>query len=512
MENEKSVEKSSTRSKQFLKYNLWLPMLLFGSIGAITWAIRGTSGWGGVDGTVLPALMWGVLWYYLSAKNGIEARHIILWLGLGLALGGELGYGQYVGWIQGNFQVGNEIMHINPLSGYAWLIMCGIGWAAPGGIVLGWTLGKQTSVKIWIVRAILLVVLLFILFDWPLIEMLGRYFVKIDPGILFPHLNFGFYSANLDKHLSRTVYTNTQNFLAVLWWFGALIIATWQRDKTTLITGLIIGGGFGLGFMQSAIWTLGYVSAPKYIDWWKLWELNAGFNLGVLYAITLYWWTQKILKNKESEKILSDDKRTKNKNTEWLKTLFLAFGGFLLLFLVGFEYFLWTGLALSLIYFLSMIFTTTGISDSYAITERRKNVLLIYSIFYLVFLMFHGVSERLGIFLGLYAADVVAQYSWPIERIVLFSPIALLITGMAIYKLWQVLRPNAPHYKWNKISHHKSLRIVDLMTVMTFIGALSIWPQKIGVLYVLLLCIAIWAFNRLNNYYKLGIHKIRKIK
>jgi hypothetical protein len=40
-------------SKHSLMYNLVLPMLLFGSIGAISWAIRGTAGWGGADGTVL---------------------------------------------------------------------------------------------------------------------------------------------------------------------------------------------------------------------------------------------------------------------------------------------------------------------------------------------------------------------------------------------------------------------------------------------------------------------------
>lgn len=499
MEHVEPSIKSVLKSKQSLKYNLWLPVFLFGSIGAISWAIRGTAGWGGVDGTILPALMWGVLWYYLSAKKGIDTRHVILWLGLGLALGGELGYGQYTGWIQGNFQVGNEIMHINPLWGYAWLVMCGIGWAAPGGIVLGWTLGEKVSAKIWIVRSVLLGIFLFILFDWPLIEMLGKFFVKIDPGILFPHSNLGIYSANIDKHLSRTVYTNTQNFLAVLWWLGALLIAVWQKDKTTLITGLIIGGGFGLGFMQSTVWTLGYVSAPKYIDWWKIWELNSGFNLGVLYSITLYWWTKKELKSEGSEKIIADDKRTNSEYSEWSKTLFLAFGGFLLLFLVGFEYFFWTGLALSLFYFFSMVFTTTVTSDSHTIAERRKNVLFIYSIFYLIFLMFHGASERLGIFLGLYAEDAVSQYSWPMERIILFSPVALLITGVAIFKLVQALRPDAPYYKWDKVSQLVSLRIVDLMTIMTFIGALSIWPQKIGVLYTLLLCIAIWSFNRLNN-------------
>ena len=116
---------------------LLLAMLLFGSMGAITWAIRGTAGWGGVDGTVVPGLMWGLLWYYMCWRKGIDARGLVFWLGLGLALGGELGYGQYVSWIRGFFNVGNETIPIAPRTGYIWLVYCGIGWAAPGGIILG---------------------------------------------------------------------------------------------------------------------------------------------------------------------------------------------------------------------------------------------------------------------------------------------------------------------------------------------------------------------------------------
>jgi hypothetical protein len=94
-------------------YELFLTFLLFGSIGAITWAIRGTAGWGGVDGTVVPGLMWGILWYYVAYRKGLDARGIVLCLGLGIALGGELGYGQYVGWIRGIFHVGDETITIN---------------------------------------------------------------------------------------------------------------------------------------------------------------------------------------------------------------------------------------------------------------------------------------------------------------------------------------------------------------------------------------------------------------
>lgn len=491
--NERNTESHS------VIYELLLSILLFGSLGAITWAIRGTAGWGGVDGTVLPGMMWGVLWYYLAYRKGIDARGIVFWLGLGIALGGELGYGQYVGWIRGIFNVGDETIAIEPWLGYSWLILCGIGWAAPGGVLLGWALGKHVSTRTWVIRSIMVVLLLLVLFSSPVVDWLGELLLKTNSNLLFPNADLGLYTAELDNHLSRTVYTNTQNFAVVIWWLGALMVAAWQRDRTTLITGMIIGGGFGLGFMQSTLWTLGYGFAPSYIDWWKMWELNAGFNLGLLYAVTLYWAIQNVDKTYQSNKTIPDKIEVRTKYFEWRDTLFLAFGGFILLFFVGFEYFFWTGLALSLFYFIVMSFTTIGELDSHLIAERRKNVSLIYSLFFLVFLMFHGGSERLGIILELYSLDEVDQYSWPLERIISFVPVALIITSAAIFKFWQVLRRDTLSDFKTIIISKQSDRIIDLITVMGFIGALSIWPAKIGVLYALLLVFAIYAFNRLER-------------
>lgn len=110
-------------------------MLVFASMGAITWAIRGTSGWSGIDGTIVPGMTWGLLWWYICWRKGIDARGVPLWLGLGIALGGELGYGQYVSWIRGMFNVGDEIVPVAPWIGYAWFAICGVGWGAPGGNV-----------------------------------------------------------------------------------------------------------------------------------------------------------------------------------------------------------------------------------------------------------------------------------------------------------------------------------------------------------------------------------------
>ena len=150
-----------------------------------------------------------------------------------------------------------------------------------------------------------------------------------------------------------------------------------------------------------------------------------------------------------------------------------------------------------------MSLTTVGNLDSHLIAERRKNVSLIYSIFFLVFLMFHGASERLGIILEIFTLDEVDQYSWPLERIISFVPVALVISSVAIFKFWKVLRRDTPYDFQTVIISKQSDRIVDLIMVMGFIGALSIWPAKIGVLYALLLVFAIYAFNRLERRFNL---------
>ncbi|WP_339910028.1 hypothetical protein, partial [Symmachiella dynata] len=43
-----------------------------------------------------------------------------------------------------------------------------------------------------------------------------------------------------------------------------------------------------------------------------------------------------------------------------------------------------------------------------------------------------------------------------------------------------------------------SARLVDLMTFTGVVGAISIWPAKIGACYAIVLCLVLFAFNRLN--------------
>ena len=473
---------------------LLLSMLLFGSMGAITWAIRGTAGWGGVDGTVVPGMMWGLLWYYLSCRMGLDARGIVFWLGFGIALGGELGYGQYVSWMQGVFYVADKTISVDPLNGYLWMAICGIGWAAPGGILLGWALNNNISSRQWIMRFFMLMLLLIFLFAWPVIDWVAAKIVSFWPALIFPNANLGIYDSELGRHLQRTVYTNTQNFLVLLWWLFSLLLSAFQKDKNTLTSGLVLGVGFGIGFMQSAVWTLGYVFAPQYIDWWKMWEINAGFNLGILYALIFFWSV------KRTAKIVKEKIRTEKE--EKRISYISAITGALFIFFMGFEYFFWPAILLSVLFILVMFISTIpqNKQDGFNfIREKRLDILLVFSIFILIFLMLHGVSETAGIFLGLYQHKEVAQYSWPIERIILVLPFMLILFTIVLKKIRQIIVQS----KNNEINTLQlNNRMVELMAAMGSVGALSIWPSKIGVLYSFFLLLALFAFSRINIFFE----------
>ena len=353
-------------------------------------------------------------------------------------------------------------------------------------------------------RACLVFVLLIFLFNLPIpflgggaVSLLGQQIAQHCPWLLFPRADLGLYAGELGRHQARTLYTNTQNFAVLLWWLAAMCVAAFQRDRATLVSGAVIGGGFGIGFAVSAVWCLGYSYAPAWIDWWKMWELHAGFNLGVLYVLVLYWATCRLDKTHAPDgtpTAPADAPAEPPAIPETWITLFLAFGGFLLIFVAGVEYFFWTGLFLALFYAASMI-AIVLIAPHHA-AELRKRISLTYSAFLLVFMLFHGGVSRTGVFLGLYAPEAVHQYAWPMARVALFAPpaaIAVLIT--LIHMIRQYRDPVAPAVPAARLSE----RMIDLFAFIGLVGAVSIWPEKIGVLYAAFLCLALFAFTRINR-------------
>ena len=344
------------------------------------------------------------------------------------------------------------------------------------------------------------------LFDVPLpglgagaVSGTGAWLARTVPGLLFPLADSGLYDGELQGHIGRTVYTNTQNAAVVVWWLFALLLALLQRDRATLVCGSVLGIGFGVGFALSAVWCLGYSIAPRYIDWWKMWELHAGFNLGLVYA-WLWFWTVKRFRS-----AITSNPRPPAPSPGAVReggiTLFLAVAGMVLILAASIEYFPATGVFLAAFYSLSLILGTglgcrrDGIAHA---PELRRQVTFIYGAFLLVFMLLHGGASRTGVFLELYTPDGVDQYAWPAARIALFLPPAVLLVLVTCYYL---VRARSVSKASETRETFLPSRLVDLFAFTGIIGAVSIWPSEIGVLYALFLFLALFAFTRLNRHF-----------
>ncbi|MCB0732831.1 MAG: hypothetical protein KDC88_17555, partial [Ignavibacteriae bacterium] len=92
-------------------------------------------------------------------------------------------------------------------------------------------------------------------------------------------------------------------------------------------------------------------------------------------------------------------------------------------------------------------------------------------------------TERLGVVFELFNEDAVDQYSWPLERIVLFIPFFISIF---YYLFIQVKKMFSDDYlfeinsetiiEWNR-------KLIILTSLITLIGIISIWPAKISIFY-----------------------------
>ncbi|MBD3350690.1 MAG: hypothetical protein GF364_04300 [Candidatus Lokiarchaeota archaeon] len=429
-----------------------VPAVLYSCIGAITWAVRGSDGYGGFDGALVHGMAWALLWYYFAYVRGIDARKSAFWLGLGVSIGGFWGYGQYVSWIQGVFYTNTgvtpyESISVNPIHGYVWFWIVGAIWLGIGGIILGWSMEKKNEkrtflevMKKWGPR--ILIPLSF--------AVMGYLIVKFQPSWFFPNYSESLYTElNCPDCINRTISTNTTNFVMLMWWIGAILTSILQADRTTTFCGLFMGSIFGFFYMLSAMWTLGYVYAPSFIDWWKMWELSAGFTSGLLYAILQHILFRKM--DSVHEEQIHKEKSKIDKNQ----------------------------------------------SDNQNMIERRNNGYLIFTNFAYSLILIYGGSLSIGLFFELYPSDI-DQYSFPFERIILFLIGAIPILVWGFYKL-------VKNYTESKKGEYDRFKIPDIhikirlqLLYLLIISTIIAWPTKIIIFYILCYC----ATNLVLLYYE----------
>ena len=85
--------------------DLVLPTLLFMALGAMTWAVRGSSGFGAVNGCVFAGVTWGAAWWFIARDPAARQsrRYSSGWIILALTIG--IGISGNRGWMQSPTQL-----------------------------------------------------------------------------------------------------------------------------------------------------------------------------------------------------------------------------------------------------------------------------------------------------------------------------------------------------------------------------------------------------------------------
>ncbi len=257
-----------------------ITILLFAVVGALYWAMRGSDGYGGITGAVLPGLMWGMAWYYLASIRGRDESWIVPACAIGFGAGGFNGYGQFISWSTGVFHIEypDVTRSISPVLGYIWLFACGFGWGGVGGHIVAFLVEKEKKVPATLLRCLC----------FPLGAVVGWLIVARRPEFFMP-----FYSKDL---YDPAICTDCKRNLEIMPIVGAFIGMTalasvfdiFRRRRRSLLTVAITAIGFGAVFSGAVPFQQFGKYAPGF-DWWKVWEMTigavGGSVIGMVYLL-----------------------------------------------------------------------------------------------------------------------------------------------------------------------------------------------------------------------------------
>src|SRR5262245_14996038 len=130
-----------------IAHDFVLPTLLFVCLGAMTWAVRGCSGFGAMNGCMFGGVTWGTAWWFVSrhsvgkSSRPYSSAWIILALTIGIGVSGNRGWMQWPSFFEGHLQTNTaegKFVPISPAYGFLWLFIAGVPWAGIGACLLAW--------------------------------------------------------------------------------------------------------------------------------------------------------------------------------------------------------------------------------------------------------------------------------------------------------------------------------------------------------------------------------------
>jgi hypothetical protein len=279
------------RRKDDLVHDFFLPILLFAALGAMSWAVRGSSGFGSAKGCIFAGVLWGAAWWFIARNpTGPPARRyasgwVILALAIGIGLSGARGWAQWSNFFAGELQTSTdpyESVPIVPIHGFVWLFIAGMPWAGIGACLLAWS-GAEKPLAAW---------------QWSvrLFCAFGGAFFASWLFATYPQWFLPLYSTMKDRYADATANPNLQrvindNGAAIRhlgFYLGCLLFEFGRRDwkNVTLIGTVGLVNGIGWSLLQNWHWSKAIW--PTMENYWRAWESSGGISIGIALGIAYY--------------------------------------------------------------------------------------------------------------------------------------------------------------------------------------------------------------------------------
>jgi hypothetical protein len=302
--------------------DLILPTLLFVALGGMTWAVRGSSGFGAWKGCVFAGVTWGAAWWYLAhdPRKEQSRRYASAWIVVALTFG--IGIAGIQGWMQWpslfdgklmlNATPGSEtFVEISPAYGFLWLFVAGAKWAGIGACFLAWCGSlRETRIWHWVLRIacglIGAYLARFLIVHYP------QYFLPIYDLIpdKYQHLD-------LHPNLARMVgdCTTAVYHLGLIVGFAAFEV--FRRDWKNVGLILAVGSVNGIGWALFQNWKWApHVFPGVQFNFWRCWESSGGLSMGLAFGLA-YFVVNRPMADKERA-VVASRRATAGPNFEWL--------------------------------------------------------------------------------------------------------------------------------------------------------------------------------------------------
>ena len=275
-----------------LIHDLVFPTMLFAALGAMTWAVRGCSGYGAMAGCLFAGVTWGTAWWFIARDPAARQSRrytsgwIILALTVGVGISGNRGWMQWPSFFDGHLQTNTpkgEFVPISSAYGFIWLFIAGVPWAGIGACMLAWCAsGRPLRARDWAIR-----IGCALGTAW-----LARALFDALPDVFLPlHKSYATRYGDLaaNPNLRRLINDNRAAITHLGFYLGCLGYEAMRRDLKNVVLILTVGvlNGIGWALFQNWSWAKSLWPTAGF-NFWRCWESSGGISIGIAYGLAYF--------------------------------------------------------------------------------------------------------------------------------------------------------------------------------------------------------------------------------